>query len=404
MDRILVLFALVSVLAGRIHTATITEDQREDIRALIDELMESEKRDDEDITSFDMRGGVPSFGDTASLEPTALNLGRDLDFTKRADKEPIIGFGKKENLESEKRGDDEMMMSFGGRDLPSFGDVPNLEPQSLNLGRGLEMEKKGQSYEINMCYFCDTTCVTTLGMPANQVLNYMSDVTAGIQRRLATLMGSGVTVNRYGYLLQFPMPAQTYLLFKSGSFNGKGLELLSHIAQNFWANWKPAQIKKALNEFLVQNGCDINFLMVSSYDDVWTDQFAGQIAGEAITMGICTGHAFGMVKLNKDTEAMASLLAHEVGHTLGLYHDGALSPLWVNACAQFPGFPTCADLKAKCTAGNSQCADGEGNCIMNPRIGPNDVQYSECSKAYWAGFVEMASIPGLPYSLDCIKQ
>lgn len=360
-----------------VRSAALNEEERAQMRSLITELIDSAKREPEIQFGEETREEViPEFAPVPETEPTSFKR----DSAKRADEFDLGG-------------------AFDARDeVPVFAPVPVKEPTPFK--RGLEMNKRS-SYEINMCYFCDSTCRRTLGMTKGQVKAWLSDVTAGVQTRLQSLMGPSSSVSRHGFLLDFPLPGSSYLMFKSQGMNQGGVDLLTNIATNFWDTWKPRPLGGAsLNDYLLNNGCDVNFLIVSKYDNVWTAPYAGDVAGQAYTMGVCQGTSYGMVNLETDAEKMATLIAHETGHLLGISHDGALATMWSEHCSAYPGMPACGPLLEHCTASNAGCADADG-CVMEPAIDTN-AQFSECSKAYWHGFLALTQALPDVFSVQCI--
>jgi len=459
----------VSCLVLGVMSSHLYDVEEEEFRTLINEYLDSEnrdlptfgdapiyepnevindyaKREENPFMKFGLEGksldsenrDLPTFGDAPTYEPNEVindyqkrednpfmkfggpvskSFDEEMEDAKRED--PVIGFGnarredapmmsfgdaKREYDEEEDKREDAPMMSFGrSEEMEIYSNM--VEGAKRVADEPAPVEKRAGGFHINMCYFCDATCLATLKASPQGAVNYLGQVTNGIQDRVRTLMGASTTVSMQGYLLKFPVPARTYLLFKSGSFKGKGLELLSNVATNFWKVWVPARYtnKKPLYDFTSRQGCDVNFLIVSRYDALWGPKYAGRIDGEASTMGICAKHSFGMVKLNPDPVMMATLISHEVGHLLGLYHDaGPLEAGWAGNCAKFPGMPVCPALTSACKNGNHGCPNGEGNCIMNPAVG-TESQYSACSKAYWAGFQLLTKVMPNAFSLSCIK-
>jgi len=256
-----------------------------------------------------------------------------------------------------------------------------------------------------MCYFCDKTCLATLKTSASGAVDFLNQVTSGIEARMKTLMGASTTVSMQGYLLKFPVPAKSYLLFKSGRSRATGVELLANVANNFWDVWVPRRYtqRQPLNTFTQTQGCDVNMLLVSQYDNLWTSRYAGDIDGEAASFGICVGHAFGIVKLKPNAAQMATLLSHEVGHLLGLFHDGPLATMWAEHCTAYPDMPQCAALTAQCTAASHNCPNGQAQCVMNPAVS-DEGSYSECSKAYFEGFKGLTEIAPTSFSLACLSE
>jgi len=276
----------------------------------------------------------------------------------------------------------------------------------LMVTRVFAKEQTGEAedaYKINMCYFCDSTCRTTLGMSVAATKTYLDKVTQQVQMRLQNLLGSSTSIVRHGFVHQLNPPTKSYLIFKSGKFHNKGVDLVSHIGNNFWRLWKPSKTGgKTLNDYFKSNGCDVNVLMVSRYDNLWIDANAGAVDGAATSFGICTDFSYITVKTKNDAAEMGTIISHEIGHLLGLYHDGALNSGWVSECRDNM-YSECRVLKEKCTAKDHGCEDGQGNCVMNAAM-KVETAFSECSAAYLAGFKAMIRKRPEVYSMDCIKQ
>jgi len=262
---------------------------------------------------------------------------------------------------------------------------------------------------IKMCYYCDANCIAYIGTSKTDsasVYTYLRSVTALIETKLNTIPGYSFTlVPHYAWLMSYD---KRFLYWKGKSFTGSGVSLMGDVSTNFWNVWKfPGADDKTLTDIALEKGCDAEFLLVDPYDSLWN--YGDGVSAVANMMGICSKQAFGMVKANKNVERMATLMAHEFGHIMGMFHDGNLDQSYgmcdrlvtISAGVITPAM--CDTLREQCTARTHHCADGQQNCVMSAAVG-RETKYSGCSKAYLDMYTYMAKALPTMYSFDCVTE
>jgi len=274
---------------------------------------------------------------------------------------------------------------------------PNHHPESRT--EFLNTDKKAvTNYHINMCFYCDDNCLAKIGGTDN-VGNYYDDIASRVQTMLNTIYPSKYQFTTSAAHKIMPKKAIPFLYFKKKADTSKNAVLLSNVNENFWTF-------KGLYQQSMDAGCDADFLTVSADDMLWASNYVGSVSGIANMMAMCSGYAFSAVKLNPDSTRMATLIAHELGHILGMGHDEAgESGMDCNFSGQYAVLNTpCNKVATECTASTHGCADGQNNCLMSASVG-RETKYSTCSKAYFDWYSEMANLVRNPasYDLTCIE-
>jgi len=284
---------------------------------------------------------------------------------------------------------------------PEARDVELLPPDRHPESRTefLNTAKKAvTNYHINMCFYCDDNCLAKIG-GADHVGNFYEDIASRVQSMLNTIYPSKYQFTTSAAHKIMPKKAIQFLYFKRKADSSKNAVLLANVNENFWTY-------RDLYQKSMDAGCDADFLTVSADDMLWASNYVGNVDGIANVMGMCSGYAFSAVKLNPDSTRMATLVAHELGHILGMSHDGVGD---AGTDCSFGGkyavlTAPCNRVATECTASNHGCADGPNNCLMSESVG-TETKYSTCSQAYFDWYSEMANLARNPdsYDLTCIE-
>jgi len=262
-------------------------------------------------------------------------------------------------------------------------------------------KKSVKTFNVNMCFYCDNNCIAMIG--AANVGSYYDEIASRVGDMLNTLDPSKYAFTTAALYKLTPGIKIPYLYFKRKSDNSRGAVLLSNVNENFW-NFR------GLYQYSVDHGCNADFLTIAPSDNIWASNYVGGIDGIANMMAVCTAHSYSTVKINADRARMAALVGHELGHLLGMFHDGPAEDYPEATCAYFE---TRADpsLGAPCRAVNTACgadhgcADGANNCVMSASVG-TETKFSACSAAYFDIYAQVAAIVQSPdsYSMLCIAQ
>merc|ERR1712173_22211 len=149
-------------------------------------------------------------------------------------------------------------------------------------------------------------------------------------------------------------------------------------------------------------GCDVGYAVIP--DDVAFDYSA--VEGIANMFQICGDLSFSTIKLYADDYYhQVVLIAHELGHLLGLYHDGPMNAVYEPLSALYP--QDIQKLRNVCGAEGSGCTDDAGLCIMNtvPTGGTGYPRsFSECSKQYFKMFKHLAGDFPAIYNSACFMR
>jgi len=269
-------------------------------------------------------------------------------------------------------------------------------PAPLRIIQNSSVTSMGSiSLSINLCYFCDERCKQDiLSSGYMGAYHFFNDLTAIITTELNSLNGyfftvfnliilePGINVEGRWYLTNYDDPKA----------------MLNSVNTNFWGTTNLWQAGLAF-------GCDAGINAVSESDGLWSDQFCGSMDGIANMFQICNSMSYATVKLVRNLPKMATLMAHELGHLLGMYHDGDLDAAYTNYEGWFLGTPQVADLytalRGNCTIVSHECINGQYQCIMNGYVNTQAV-FSKCSKCYFDMFFALAVFWPNDYMTACM--
>lgn len=262
-------------------------------------------------------------------------------------------------------------------------------------------KKAVKTFNVNMCFYCDNNCIAMIG--AADVGAYYDEIAERVGAMLNTLDPSKYAFTTAALYKLTPGVSIPYLYFKRKTDNSRGAVLLSNVNDNFW-NFR------GLYQYSVDHGCNADFLTIAPSDSIWASNYVGGISGIANMMAVCTPHSYSTVKLISNRARMAALVGHELGHLLGMFHDGPAEDYPEATCAYFetkasPSLgPPCRAVSTACGADHG-CPDGANNCLMSASVG-TETKFSACSAAYFDIYAQVAAIVQSPasYSMLCIAQ
>jgi len=246
------------------------------------------------------------------------------------------------------------------------------------------LANKIEGKQLKVCFFCDKFCQAEIG-------NFKQYFGKIAQVATSKFQNSGIDIDvviNYMQKTKRPVPLLKYSKGKGGT---AGLNLAN---TNFW--------KYSLNfqTWIDGHGCGIGFLLSSGKDRFWSKC---PKVGVATMFGACQKKGTGTLKIFKDPVKMGTLLSHEIGHQLGISHDGAkIDPSFERMKKAMPQTAKIIDPILK------NCGPGSGGgFIMKPSPisgTPYPTQYSKCSKAYINFFLQTKNYPVLKqmYVSKCI--
>jgi len=277
--------------------------------------------------------------------------------------------------------------------------------------------------ELNVCVWCDKRCrdqITAAGFSKSeyfsQVMGHLNtmvgDLDPEIQLTMAYLVNfradaTGTYFAAYPDL--DPADEPEGYTFEMSWYTGSNLhdvDQLTHINDAFWDG---QQLYSAMTP-----PCDIDYWIGSSSDSVW--RTLGGIEGIANMDSMCLS-SYMTVKQSSDPVSMAQIMAHELGHTVGIYHDDEGVNNWFIQNARYfdegQMLSACSEeysaITDSCHGGSDCGCDDEAGymfmgefkhmCLMNSVVFGST--YSDCSRAYYDMFLCLSDIMPYYYSQAC---
>jgi len=257
-----------------------------------------------------------------------------------------------------------------------------LHTGAFTLHRALR-DVQESKLEINMCYFCEKSCKDYIrSIWDMEEDDFARSLTAEVETELKTL-NDNFQLNMT-WVGTYPA-SLSMTQFIGSSVITDAEARITAANDNLWA--------QLFDSFAAQN-CDVAFTLVEPGDDI----FDGGIRGIARVNTICKDASYGTVSLFNNIPKIADLLTHELGHVLGIYHDGDGPNLASQITERYPD---------EMAAINADCANvGNTRHVMNPlgdlAVG-HDKHFSECSKRYFALYVQLEIWSETLYSLACLR-
>lgn len=148
-------------------------------------------------------------------------------------------------------------------------------------------------------------------------------------------------------------------------------------------------------------GCDVAFYTTS---EDYAFDFSNMI-GLGNTLAMCGIYSHGMLKLFDDMERTAILLAHEIGHIIGVYHDdGTMNADYLPLMDTYPVEVGNIMLACELSPVLDGCDDPVGICVMDPSpyttMGA-PFMYSDCSHAYYDMYLKLSEDYPSWYQTEC---
>jgi len=257
---------------------------------------------------------------------------------------------------------------------------------------------------IHLCYICDSRCQSDIRHAWSSTQAYFDALSADLQEEFNSMTGYNFEMStQFLYNVNNRLYGQWYLNDDDvdGSSGDSDVTMLSTVNHHFWE-------QQDLWGYLLQYlNCDVGIWTVSASDNLW-DDYVETVDGVANMFQICGSESYLTVKLDVNINRMSSMVGHELGHCIGMYHDGLLVEAFTMYAAFFhsPGQEELGalydDLVAQCQDGNPNCpVGGPHSCIMNNVINTQSV-YSNCSRAYFNMFFGLARVLPQSYEDSCL--
>jgi len=251
---------------------------------------------------------------------------------------------------------------------------------------------------LDLCFFCDAVCrqkILQSGDCYRDPSAYFTKVT-NLASEWISSMDMNITLRHH-----ITVPAKmgmTYVvpfraLYDSSDY---GLHVLANAGDKFFST--------GMMDLFQQNGCEAVFLIADTYSSIWDITSADAYAN---LMSMCKDNAYGIMRLSTYSPYnQAALIAHEVGHMLGAFHDGDLDNSYVRNDERFRGYfgdEIMDELNVQCDAENIQCPFWSGECLMKYSWYQGiPSKFSGCTKAYIEMWKLTAQKWPMFFSADCI--
>jgi len=250
--------------------------------------------------------------------------------------------------------------------------------------RSFSEPQKRSDYKYTMCVFCDAMCIKQITAAGYTTDTYFGAITKDMNAFLDGIDAGGMFTLSYKL-----MPGSDTYLDWFGDSTLTGEQLMVAINNNFWK-------KSGLYKLATSYGCDVDFLISSGSDPAWSK--LSPVSGVANMMQLCQA-SYSTVKMSDDPSATASLVMHEFGHMVGLYHDGPLDKAYTSMAKYFEDGGILAACSSQYDALTANCVEGVSG-IMSAVVG--GTAYSPCSSAYFKMFTCLVNVMPSWYSTSCV--
>jgi len=239
------------------------------------------------------------------------------------------------------------------------------------------LQKRTTGGTINLCILCDVKCKGRITAAGTTPTAFFTAVTTKVSKAFSTL-DPDLKVT-FGGVTELAQSINMMDYTSSKDTAGFGAANLA-----FWQN---------RIESFRSRGCDSSFAVISNEDPIFS---GGSVIAIANMMAMCKSNSHGLAKYYSSKGTMAGVIAHEMGHQVGAYHDGELNSAYANSALRSRFAEAFAKLDEACTSSVPAMKE-----MYDMAVGVRH-QFTSCSKAYYNMWRELAGKYSPIYDTSCL--